>query len=76
LVHQCVESSQSIPNENREKATIVFKALRQWQTIERERFRQGVPHARIVLMPDISHYCFIQREDEVVREMRAFLLNQ
>jgi non-heme chloroperoxidase len=63
-----------IPKENREKAAIFFEAYKQWRTVERERFRQGMPHARIVLMPDTSHYCFIQREGEVVREMRAFLL--
>ena len=65
-----------IPNENRGKAAITLKALSQWQTVERERFRQGMPHARIVMMPDTSHYCFIQRESQVVREMRAFLLQE
>jgi pimeloyl-ACP methyl ester carboxylesterase len=65
-----------IPSENREKAAIVFKALKQYRAVERERFRQGMPHAHIVLMPDTSHYCFIQREGEVVHEMRAFLLQR
>ena len=37
---------------------------------------RGMPHARIVVMPDTSHFCFIQREGKVVREMRAFLLQQ
>lgn len=65
-----------LPNENREKATIIFNAFRQWQAVERERFRQGMPHARIVLMPKTTHYCFLQREGKVVREMRAFLLQR
>jgi pimeloyl-ACP methyl ester carboxylesterase len=65
-----------IPKKNREKATIVLKSLKQWETVERERFHQGMPQARIVLMPDTSHYCFIQREGQVVREMRAFLLQR
>ena len=63
-----------ISKENREKATIFFKTERRWRSVERERFRQGMPHARIILMPDTSHFCFIQREGEVVREMRAFLV--
>ena len=65
-----------IPKENREKAAIFFNTEKQWRTAERERFRQGMPHARIVLMPDTSHFCFIQREAEVVREMRAFLIQR
>ena len=66
-----------IPKENREKAAIVFRALKEDRAVERERFRQGMPHARIVLLPDTSHAgCFIQREIEVVREMRAFLLQR
>jgi len=66
-----------IPEENREKAAMVFKALKEDRAVERERFRQGMPHARIVMLPDTSHAgCFIQREAEVVRDMRAFLLQQ
>jgi pimeloyl-ACP methyl ester carboxylesterase len=37
------------------------------------RFRQGVPHARVIEMPNTRHDCFIHRKDEVVGEMRAFL---
>ncbi len=62
-----------VPEANREKAKPTIAALQQWKKVQRERFRQDLPHARIVLMPDTSHYCFIQRETEVVREMRAFL---
>jgi non-heme chloroperoxidase len=69
-------SQDLIPNENREKAKPLLAALVQWQTAERERFRKGMPHARIVVMPNTSHYCFIHREAEVVREMRAFLLEE
>ena len=37
------------------------------------KFREGIPHARVIEMPETRHDCFIHREDEVVREMRAFL---
>jgi pimeloyl-ACP methyl ester carboxylesterase len=38
-----------------------------------ERFRQEVPNGRVIVMPDTHHYLFITRQDEVVREMKAFL---
>jgi hypothetical protein len=37
------------------------------------KFREGVPHARVIELTDTRHDCFIHREDNVVREMRAFL---
>jgi len=30
-------------------------------------------HRRIIEIPQTSHDCFIQREDDVVREMKPFL---
>lgn len=38
-----------------------------------EKLRSGVPHARVIEMPNTRHDCFIHRQDDVVREMRAFL---
>jgi hypothetical protein len=40
----------------------------------RARFRQEVPHARIVEIPHGHHYCFIKHEELVFTEMRKFLL--
>jgi pimeloyl-ACP methyl ester carboxylesterase len=37
------------------------------------KFRADVPHARVIEMPNTRHDCFIQRQEDVVREMRAFL---
>lgn len=65
-----------VPKEKRERADKFLITLNQWLTVEREKFRKGVPQARIVVLPDTSHYCFIHREGEVVREMGAFLLQQ
>jgi non-heme chloroperoxidase len=39
-----------------------------------EQFRRGVPHARIVEIPQGHHYCFIKQEEHVFDEMRKFLL--
>jgi hypothetical protein len=37
------------------------------------KFRAGVPHARVIEMPNTRHDRFIHRQEDVVREMRAFL---
>lgn len=39
-----------------------------------EQFRQNVPHAKIVEIPQGHHYCFIKKEGLVYDEMRRFLL--
>ena len=40
-----------------------------------EQFRSNMIRGRIVELPNTHHYCFLDREDEVVREMRKFLLD-
>ena len=40
---------------------------------EIERFRAVMKCCRVIEMPDTDHHCFIQRRDQVLREMRAFL---
>lgn len=39
-----------------------------------EQFRCSVPHARIVVIPNGHHYCFLKQEELVFNEMRSFLL--
>lgn len=39
-----------------------------------EQFRSRVPHARIAIIPNGHHYCFIKQEERVYDEMRSFLL--
>jgi len=38
-------------------------------------FRGRFPHARIIVIPEGHHYCFIAQEDLVYGEMREFLLD-
>jgi len=59
------------------------QANRYWQQVivpfERrsiERFRTEVAKGTVIELPDATHYCFIDRKDEVVQAMRQFLLNQ
>jgi len=37
-------------------------------------FQNRFPHAKIVVIPDGHHYCFIAQEERVYDEMRKFLL--
>ncbi len=41
-----------------------------------EQFRCSVPHARIVVIPNGHHYCFLKQADLVFNEMRSFLLEE
>jgi len=41
---------------------------------ETERFRKELPSAQVVMLTNAEHACFIDREDDVLREMRAFLV--
>jgi hypothetical protein len=45
-----------------------------WKTENIEQFRQNVPHAKIIEIPQGHHYCFIEQEELVYEEMRKFLL--
>jgi pimeloyl-ACP methyl ester carboxylesterase len=45
-----------------------------WTRESIELFRQNVPHAKIIEIPNGHHYCFIQQEELVYEEMRKFLL--
>lgn len=45
-----------------------------WYMHSIEQFQRNVPHAKIVEIPSGHHYCFIQQEEIVYKEMRSFLL--
>jgi non-heme chloroperoxidase len=45
-----------------------------WARENIEQFRQNVPHAKIIEIPQGHHYCFIKQEELVYEEMRRFLL--
>jgi len=38
-----------------------------------EQFQRNVPHAKIVIIPNGHHYCFIKQEELVFEEMMLFL---
>ena len=49
-------------------------ALNAMKKAHAQRFKKEVARARIVFLPNTIHHLFVQRQDDVVREMRAFLL--
>lgn len=52
------------------------KVYKPWQRQSIEQFRAGARRGEIVEMPDSVHMLYRQREDEVVRRMREFLLRK
>ncbi len=45
-----------------------------WTRESIEQFRQNVPHAKIIEIQQGHHYCFIEQEELVYKEMQRFLL--
>jgi non-heme chloroperoxidase len=43
--------------------------------VQAKAFERGLPSARVVRLPHANHFVFISNEDDVVREMNAFLGN-
>jgi pimeloyl-ACP methyl ester carboxylesterase len=72
-VADCLRSLQREDDDAREACvgvTAVSRSLRE----ERIRaFQTSVPQARVVAPPLAKHYVFISNEEDVLREMRAFL---
>jgi pimeloyl-ACP methyl ester carboxylesterase len=55
------------------KALQITKGATQWLQDQIEQFKHNVKDATVVELPDTDHFCFIQRQDEVVRQMQSFL---
>jgi hypothetical protein len=45
-----------------------------WTRESIELFQRNVPHAKIIEIPEGHHYCFIEQEELVYKEMKRFLL--
>jgi pimeloyl-ACP methyl ester carboxylesterase len=70
-----VDRAETLPEPQRKNALEFLKAQRKYHEREIEHFRKGIPSARVVVLTNATHACFIDREDEVVREMQAFLVS-
>ena len=65
--------AKTLPEPVRKKAEEFLSNGRQFQEQELEHFRKEIPNGKVIVFTNTDHHCFIQRENEVVREMRSFL---
>jgi non-heme chloroperoxidase len=64
---------KTLPEATRKKAEGSLSTMKKFQEQEIERFRKEIRNGRVVVLTNADHHCFIQRQDEVVREMQGFL---
>jgi non-heme chloroperoxidase len=70
-IYACPHNWDRLPDSPRKTALIADDKLRctRWA----DNFRQGVPSAHIVMIPNADHYVYLSNEAQVVREMNDFL---
>jgi murein DD-endopeptidase len=64
---------KTLPDTTQANAEEPLSRFRQLQQQQIDRFRKEIPNGRVIVFNNTDHHCFIERENEVVREMRAFL---
>jgi non-heme chloroperoxidase len=70
---KAVDWAETLPDPQRKNAQEFLKTQRKYHEEEIEHFRGEVPNGRVIVFTSATHNCFIDRENEVVREMRVFL---
>jgi hypothetical protein len=68
-----VDRAETLPQPQRQDIQALLKAQRKYHEQEIEHFRKEIPNGRVVMLTNADHACFIDREEEVLREMRKFL---
>ena len=68
-----MDAVETLPEPQRQNVQEFLKAQRKYHEQEIEHFRKEIPSARVVVLANADHDVFIDREEEVLREMRAFL---
>jgi pimeloyl-ACP methyl ester carboxylesterase len=67
-------SSEFMTEEQKAQVINFFKTVRQPYTKQYiKQFQRKMPHAKIVVIPNGHHYCFIKQEEIVFEEMHKFL---
>jgi pimeloyl-ACP methyl ester carboxylesterase len=61
--------------ENNPALRTAYEALDAIQEAQAKAFENGIPSARVVRFPNASHYVFLSREADVLREINTFLRN-
>jgi pimeloyl-ACP methyl ester carboxylesterase len=70
---KAVDQTATLPEPQRKGVQEFLKTQRKYHEQEIEHFRAEIPNGRIIVFTNAEHACFIDRQSEVVREMRAFL---
>jgi len=65
----------NISQTDREKMKGFIKTYRAFLQKSADRFKRELPKSKIIKLSNTDHWFFIQNQTEVVREIRAFLLN-
>jgi len=60
------------PEQQAEMIEFCDNVVQPWNHHSIEHLRRNAPHAKIVEILDGHHYCFIQQEDLVFKEMMSF----
>jgi hypothetical protein len=68
-----VNHFKTLPEPRRKAVDEFLRLLSTIKENESERFRKQLPSAQVVVFTNSDHNCFIEREAEVLREMREFL---
>ena len=64
---------KALPEERRKVVDNFLSVFKRSKEKEIERFHKELPTGRVVVFTNADHHCFIDKESEVVREMREFL---
>src|SRR5579859_5240300 len=64
-----VNRAETLPEPQRQNVLGVLKAQRKYHEQEIEHFRREIPNGQVIIFTNADHTCFIDRQDDVLREM-------
>lgn len=67
------DAAETLPEPQRQNVLEFLKTQRKYHEQEIEHFRREIPNGRVLVFTNAAHTFPLDREDEVLREMRAFL---
>jgi hypothetical protein len=70
---KAVDWAETLPEPQRQNAQEFLKTQRKYHEQEIEHFRKEIPNGRLIVFTNADHQFPLDREDEVLREIRAFL---
>jgi len=71
--HQLDKLVGQVAGAGRAQAEQTRSLAKSWQRAQIESFKKQAKRGQVVELADTDHFCFIQRQEEVVRLMQAFL---